>query len=98
MDSGSPQRATDAGKRNRETQSVLREVSPYLTLGFQLAAIVLIFFFAGDWVDRRFGIDPIGKLAGVLVGMAGGFVKFFKSVATLIANEERNKKGDKRAD
>ncbi len=98
MDSGSPQRATDTEKRKRETQGVFREVTPYLTLGFQLAAVVVIFFFVGEWVDRRFGIDPIGKLTGVLVGMIGGFVKFLKSVATLIATEERNKKGDKRED
>ncbi len=98
MDSGSPQRANNAGKRDREAQSAFREVSPYLTLGFQLAAVVVIFFFAGDWVDRRFGIDPVGKLIGVLIGMIGGFVKFLKSVASLIATEERKKKGDKRED
>jgi F0F1-type ATP synthase assembly protein I len=96
MVSGPPHKTTGDGKGDRETQSVLREISPYLTLGFQLAAVVVIFFFAGEWVDRRFGIDPVGKLLGVLIGMIGGFMKFFKSVARLIAAEERDKTGEKR--
>jgi F0F1-type ATP synthase assembly protein I len=96
MVTGSPHSKVDAEKQKRETQSIYREVSPYLTLGFQLAAVIVIFFFLGEWVDRRFGIDPVGKLAGALIGMIGGFIRFFKSVASLIASEERNRMSDKR--
>ncbi len=96
MVSGSPHKTTDAGKRSRETQGIFREVSPYLTLGFQLAAAVVIFFFVGEWVDRRFGIDPIGKLVGAFIGIVGGFVKFFRSVASLIAAEKHEQTDDKR--
>lgn len=78
-----------------EIQSTYREFAPYLSLGFQLAAIVVVFFLLGDWIDNRYGIEPIGKLVGTLIGTVGGFIKFFKSVSSLIANEERDRMGDK---
>lgn len=89
MVSGSPYNDPDSKTKKSGSNSIYREVSPYLTLGIQLAAAVVIFFFLGNWVDNRFGIDPIGKLVGTLIGMVGGFIKFFRSVASLIAREEK---------
>jgi F0F1-type ATP synthase assembly protein I len=83
-------------KKKVEIQGTYREYGPYLTLGFQLAAAIVVFFFIGDWIDKRYGIAPIGKLVGTSIGMVGGFIKFFKSVASMIANEERNRTSDKR--
>ena len=91
MDSESPNGGTQ-DKKKVKLRGAYREYGPYLTMGFQLAAAVVVFFFLGDWIDKRYGIAPIGKLVGTSIGMVGGFIKFFKSVASLISNEERNKK------
>jgi F0F1-type ATP synthase assembly protein I len=58
----------------------LREFAPFVGLGLQLAAAVLVFFFIGWWVDNAFGLSPWGRLAGVVVGTAGGMIKFIKTV------------------
>jgi F0F1-type ATP synthase assembly protein I len=96
MNSESPNNGTQDNKKKVEIQGTYREYGPYLTLGFQLAAAVVVFFFLGDWIDKKYGIAPIGKLGGMLIGMVGGFIKFFKSVASMIADEERNRTSDKR--
>ena len=96
MNSESQNNGTKDKKKKVEIQGTYREYAPYLTIGFQLAAAVVIFFFLGDWVDKRYGITPIGKLVGTSIGMIGGFIKFFKSVASLIAEEERNRMSKKR--
>jgi len=96
MNSESPNSGTQGKKKKIEIQGMYREYGPYLTLGFQLAAAVVVFFFLGDWIDKRYGIAPIGKLVATLIGMIGGFIKFFKSVASMIADEERNRTSDKR--
>ncbi|MGH2569548.1 MAG: AtpZ/AtpI family protein, partial [Bacteroidota bacterium] len=31
-----------------------KEFGPFLTLGFQLAAAVIVFYFIGSWLDHRF--------------------------------------------
>jgi F0F1-type ATP synthase assembly protein I len=94
MNSGSPNTKPHAEKKKEEIQSTYRAMGPYLSMGFQLAAVVVVFFLIGNWIDNRYGIDPIGKLVGSLIGMVGGFFKFFKSVGSLIANEERDRAGN----
>jgi F0F1-type ATP synthase assembly protein I len=96
MNSESPDSGTQDEKKEIKIQGTYREYGPYLTIGIQLAAAVVVFFFLGDWIDTRYGIAPIGKLVGISIGIVGGFIKFFKSVASLIADEERNRTSDKR--
>jgi F0F1-type ATP synthase assembly protein I len=95
MNSESPNSETQGKKKKVEIQKTYREYAPYLTIGFQLAAAVVLFFFLGDWIDRQYEIAPVGKLVGMLIGMVGGFIKFFKSVASMIADEKRNRTSDK---
>ncbi len=59
------------------------EVGPFLTLGIQLALAVVIFFFIGRWLDGLWGTTPWLMLAGLLIGAAGGFLQFFRTVNAL---------------
>jgi F0F1-type ATP synthase assembly protein I len=94
MNSSSSKKKLSTEKK-KDPQSVYRDYASFLTLGFQLAAAVVLFFLLGNWLDNRFGIAPVGKLVGVLIGSIGGFVKFFKTVATLSADEEKRRASDK---
>jgi F0F1-type ATP synthase assembly protein I len=51
------------------------EVSPWALagLGVQFAVALVLFGYAGQWVDQRFNTSPVGLLAGVLVGAGGTF-------------------------
>lgn len=70
-------------KKPASTFDTLREYAPYLSMGFQLAAAVVLFFLLGVWADSELGTAPWLMLAGLLLGATGGFVKFFKTVAEL---------------
>jgi F0F1-type ATP synthase assembly protein I len=95
MNSESPNIKTQDEKKKVGTEKSFYGYGPYLTLGFQLAAAIVVFFFLGDWIDKRYEIAPVGKLVGTSIGILGGFIKFFKSVASLIDNEERNRTSSK---
>ncbi|MEX0601731.1 MAG: AtpZ/AtpI family protein [Bacteroidota bacterium] len=80
--------------RQRNEPSVggaLREYAPYLALGFQLAAAVVVFFLLGVWLDSTYETTPLFRLLGLLFGTIGGFVKFFRTIAAL----ERRKNAGK---
>ncbi|MCU0618146.1 MAG: AtpZ/AtpI family protein [Gemmatimonadaceae bacterium] len=51
------------------------EISPWALagLGVEFAVALVLFGYAGQWVDRRFGVAPVGVLSGVLFGAGGTF-------------------------
>ncbi|MBN1397148.1 MAG: AtpZ/AtpI family protein [Bacteroidetes bacterium] len=90
MENKSPNSETQEKNNKAGIQKTYREYAPFLTLGFQMAAAVVVFFFLGDWLDNRYGIEPAGKLVGAAIGIIGGLIKFIKSVASITENEKRN--------
>jgi len=80
----------DDGKKRQSTFESLREYSPYLTLGFQLAGAVVVFLLIGVWADNRWNTTPWFTLLGLLIGSVGGFVKFFKTIADLERKHDRS--------
>lgn len=63
----------------------------YASAGIQFAVSIILFLFAGQWVDRRFGTAPWGVLVGVFVGAGASFYSMY---AKLMAAQERS---DRRA-
>jgi F0F1-type ATP synthase assembly protein I len=65
------------------------EFGPFLTLGLQLAIAVVVFFFLGRWVDSKLGTAPWCMLAGLALGIIGGFVQFFRTAIALGEREDK---------
>jgi ATP synthase protein I len=61
----------------------LRKWSLLAGIGPLLAASVLVGYLVGSWLDRRFGTDPWGLIACVLLGMAGGFLEMVRLLRDL---------------
>ena len=57
----------------------LREAGPYLGLGTQLAASVLLGVAAGYFADRRLGTEPWLLLLGSTLGVAAAMMQLFKT-------------------
>lgn len=71
-----------------------RAVAPYLTLGAQLAVTVVVFFFLGKWADEYFGTPPWLMIAAIVIGSAGGLIKFFRTVIDLGKKEEHERRNN----
>lgn len=83
---GTPDRAPEkdsAPQRDGKMLGVYQEYGPYLTLGIQLGVTVVIFLLAGVWADSKLASSPLFTLLGLLLGSAGGFIKFFRTVSQL---------------
>lgn len=52
----------------------------FVGLGFELVFPMILGSFLGHWLDRKLGSTPWFLLAGVLLGMAAGFLVFFRTV------------------
>ena len=63
-----------------------REVGPYLGLGTQLAATIVIMFFLGRWLDGQFKTEPV---LTIIFSFFGGFAGVYNFIRTVL---EMNKK------
>ncbi|MCM3586873.1 AtpZ/AtpI family protein [Mesobacillus maritimus] len=53
----------------------------------QLVGCVLIGIFAGRWLDRQFGVEPIFLIIGLLVGLAAGVYAMIQLVQHFYSGE-----------
>ena len=60
-----------------------REVGPYLGLGTQLAATIILMFFAGRWLDSEFELEPLFTIIFSFIGGAAGVYNFIRTVLNL---------------
>lgn len=77
------EKKSDERFRVGTVNKLYKEIGPFLTLGFQLAAAVIIFYFIGAWIDKQYDTEPAFTLVGIFLGTAGGLIKFFKDVIDL---------------
>ena len=58
----------------------IRTAGPLFGSGIQLAASVVIMFFAGRWLGSQFQTSPWLMIAGIFFGVAAGMYNFIKIV------------------
>jgi F0F1-type ATP synthase assembly protein I len=66
----------------------LRDVGPYLGLGLQLAATLVVFVLIGSWLDKKYSQNYIFTLIAGVLGIGIGLYNLIKTLAYL---EKRNK-------
>jgi F0F1-type ATP synthase assembly protein I len=66
-----------------------RKAGPYLNLGIEFAAAILLCLFGGRWLDGKLGTAPYLMLVGTFLGITVGFLNLYR---TAIRLQERDKK------
>lgn len=67
-------------KDKSKRAKIIKEVSPYITLGLDFALTVLLFTLLGYWLDNSNDTSPMWTLILALFGIVVAFYKFFKIV------------------
>lgn len=65
-------------KQNRA--NIIKELSPYMTLGLDFAITIGLFALLGYWLDGKYDTKPMWVLILSLFGIVVAFYKFFKLV------------------
>ncbi len=68
-----------------------RDIGPYLGLGTQLAATIVLMFFLGNWLDEKYGLYPVLTILFSFLGGAAGLYNFIKTTLEL----NRKKRSEK---
>ena len=83
----------DESKSGSNLTSTYKDVGPYLGLGTQLAATIILMFFLGRWLDGELNISPVLTICFSFLGGFAGIYNFIRAVLNL---NERNKVENKR--
>ncbi len=68
----------------------MQQFAPFLSLGAQLAVSVLVSAALGWWIDTRYATEPIGIIAGVMLGSVVGLTHFLRTVIRLTTAQQRD--------
>jgi ATP synthase protein I len=75
-------------------RSSISEAGEVMGVGLQFAASILLFLFAGRWLDGYLGTSPWLLIAGVFIGASAGFYAMYRQlVVRPRERREREKKG-----
>ncbi len=77
-----------AKNKQKKFLETYREVGPYLGLGTQLAASIILMFFFGRWLDQKFETDPI---LTIIFSFLGGFAGVYNFIRTVLNMNEKKK-------
>lgn len=83
----------DESRSGSDFTSTYKEVGPYLGLGTQLAAIIILMFFLGRWLDSELNISPVLTICFSFLGGFAGIYNFIKAALNL---NKRNKVENKK--
>lgn len=67
-------------KEKKSVTESLREATPYLGLGVQLAATIALLAFLGNFVDDKLNTKPIFILVCTFFGAFAGMYNFIKNI------------------
>ncbi|MEN8192391.1 MAG: AtpZ/AtpI family protein [Bacteroidota bacterium] len=70
-------------KLNHNLTKTYRDIGPYLGLGTQLAATIVLMFFVGRWLDGYFESEPWLTIIFSFLGGFAGIYNFIKTVLDL---------------
>jgi F0F1-type ATP synthase assembly protein I len=67
----------------------------YAGLGLQFAASILVFLYAGQWLDTRLGTAPWLMILGVFTGAGASFYSMYRKLMAIQEREDAARKAAK---
>ncbi|HJP58375.1 MAG TPA: AtpZ/AtpI family protein [Gemmatimonadaceae bacterium] len=85
-------------KRSQQSPKKGLSGADFAGVGMQFALAIIIFLFAGQWLDKRLGTNGLFTIAGVFVGAVAAFYNMYRKIsaaqkqddAERAANRQRN--------
>ena len=84
----------DDEKRPQQSSRKGLSGADFAGLGIQFAVAIIVFLFAGQWVDKRVGTNGLFAIAGMFLGAGGAFYLMYRkiSAAQKQDDEERHRR------
>jgi F0F1-type ATP synthase assembly protein I len=61
-------------------------------VGMQFAIAIIVFLFAGQWLDKRLGTNGLFTIAGVFVGASAAFYNLYRKISAAQKQDDDERK------
>ena len=68
-------------KRPQPSSNKSLPVADFAGIGIQFAVAIIVFLFAGQWLDKRLGTNGLFTIAGVFVGGGAAFYNMYRKIS-----------------
>jgi len=82
----------DDEKRTQPSPGKGLSGADFAGVGIQFALAIVVFLFAGQWLDNRLGTDGIFTIAGVFVGGGGAFYSMYRKITAAQKKDDEERK------
>ena len=69
------------GKRSQQSPKKGLSGADFAGVGMQFAMAIIIFLFAGQWLDKRLGSNGLLTIASVFVGASAAFYNMYRKIS-----------------
>jgi F0F1-type ATP synthase assembly protein I len=85
-------------KRSQQSSRKGLSGGDFAGAGIQFAAAIIVFLFAGQWVDNRFGTNGLFTIAGVFIGAAAGFYSMYRKISAAQKQDDQERSANRGPD
>ena len=78
-------------KRPRQSSKSLSGAD-FAGVGIQFAVAIIVFLFAGQWLDNRLGTNGLFTIAGVFVGGGAAFYNMYRKITAAQRRDDEDRK------
>jgi len=62
-------------------------------VGIQFAFAIIVFLYAGQWLDNRLGTNGLFTIAGVFIGAGAAFYNMYRKISAAQKQDEERRRG-----
>jgi F0F1-type ATP synthase assembly protein I len=84
------------GKRTQQSPKKGLSGADFAGVGMQFAIAIIVFLFAGQWLDKRLGTNGLFTIAGVFVGATAGFYHMYRRISAAQRQDDAERAANRR--
>jgi F0F1-type ATP synthase assembly protein I len=80
------------GKRSQQSSKKGLSGADFAGVGIQFAFAIIVFLFAGQWLDKRVGTNGLFTIAGVFVGAGAAFYSMYRKISAAQKQDDEERR------
>ena len=88
----------DDQKRPHSSSKKSLPGADFAGVGIQFAVAIIVFLFAGQWLDKLLGTNGLFTIAGVFVGGGAAFYNMYRKITAAQRRDDEERSRDRNRD